>query len=207
MNLQHINVKLLVANPEAVNLGAVVPVFHSWIQDRVCDELLLDVADYRHVHQGPGVVLIGHEADYSLDNADGELGIRYNRKATFESAADGEGMRGEAGSNGSAQWRMEQAARAALLACRRLETDPRLEGSIRFDGRHLKLFVNDRLLAPNSDATREAIAPDFEAFAAKLFGGRAYSIRQERDPRRLFSIAIETSSEFTTDELLKNLAS
>ena len=30
--------------------------------------MLIDVADYRHVPAGPGVLLIGHEANYSLDN-------------------------------------------------------------------------------------------------------------------------------------------
>ena len=30
---------------------------------------------------GPGVMLIGHQADYSVDNTDDRLGVRYNRKA------------------------------------------------------------------------------------------------------------------------------
>ena len=63
------------------DLAPVIPVFHSWIQDQIFAELLLDVADYRHVHHGPGLMLIGHEADYSLDQTDGVLGLRYNRKA------------------------------------------------------------------------------------------------------------------------------
>ena len=54
MDLQHVNVKLLVRDPEEVNLELLIPVFHSWIQNRVCEELLLDVADYRHVPDGPG---------------------------------------------------------------------------------------------------------------------------------------------------------
>ncbi len=83
IELQHINVKLFVRDPEKVDLEAVVPVFHSWIQGQIFDELLLDVADYSHVPDGPGVVLIGHEADYALDNTDGRLGVRYNRKAPW----------------------------------------------------------------------------------------------------------------------------
>ena len=57
MELQHVNVKLLVKNPQEVDLEPLIPVFHGWIQDQVCEELLLDVADYRHVYAGPGVVL------------------------------------------------------------------------------------------------------------------------------------------------------
>ena len=49
-------------------------VFHQWIRDSVCPEMLIDVADYRHVPAGPGVMLIGHEANYSLDNRENRLG-------------------------------------------------------------------------------------------------------------------------------------
>src|SRR5437879_2219334 len=133
VELQHVNVKLLLDNPEDLDLDAVVTVFHSWIQNQVCEELLLDVADYRHVHHGPGVVLIGHEADYSIDNTDGRLGIRYNRKAPLD---------------GSNQDRLAQAVRAAFAASERLQRDTRLDGKLHFNGRDVELFVNDRLLTP-----------------------------------------------------------
>ena len=65
MNIDHVNVKVFAKAP--VDLAAAIPVFHRWIQEGACEELLIDVADYRHVPAGPGVVLIGHEANYSLD--------------------------------------------------------------------------------------------------------------------------------------------
>jgi len=130
--LQHVNVKLLVRNPEEVDLEPLIPVFHGWIQDQVGEGLLLDIADYRHVDAGPGVVLIGHEGNYSVDNTDNRLGVRYNRKAALD---------------GSNQDRLKQAARAALIACQRLEADPRLRGRLRFNGQEIEIFVNDRLLA------------------------------------------------------------
>jgi hypothetical protein len=192
MDLQHVNAKLFIQHPEDVDLALVIPVFHSWIQGRVCEELLLDVADYRHVPGGPGVVLIGHEANYSLDNADNRLGVRYNRKAV---------------ENGTPQDRLEQAARAAIVACQRLEGDPRLDGKIRFNGRELEFSINDRLLAPNVGATREALEPEIRALCARLFTNQEYSLQYERDPRRLFSVAIQTAKVFTTESLLKNLLS
>lgn len=101
MDFQHVNVKLLVNDPGGVDLEPLIPIFHRWIQGRVFEELLLDIADYRHVYAGPGVVLIGHQADYSVDNTDNRLGVRYNRKAPLD---------------GSNQNRLIQAARAALTA-------------------------------------------------------------------------------------------
>ncbi|HVC00431.1 MAG TPA: hypothetical protein VNJ12_14020 [Candidatus Dormibacteraeota bacterium] len=193
MELQHVNVKMIVDGSAPVDLGPAIPVFHSWIQDRACEELLLDVADYRHVPAGPGVVLIGHEANYSLDNTDHRLGVRYNRKEPL---------------GGTAEDRLTQAVRAALLACQRLESDPRLEGKLRFGGREWEFFVNDRLLAPNEDSSRQALDPEFQIFLRKLFSEKPYTLQYNLDdPRRLFSVRVETSDSFTPDQLLKNLLS
>lgn len=190
MQLQHVNVKLLVKEPEEVPLEPLIPIFHSWIQGQVLEELLLDVADYRHVPAGPGVVLVGHQANYSVDHTDDRLGVRYNRKAEI---------------TGSNQDALQQALRASLIACQRLETEPTLEGKLRFNGQEIEFFVNDRLLAPNRDATREAFHSDFETFFKKLFRGGEYSLSYANEPRRLFGVTAKSSRTFATSDLLANL--
>jgi len=190
MELQHVNVKLLVSKPEEVALEPLIPVFHGWIQEQVFEELLLDVADYRHVHAGPGVVLVGHQANYSVDNTDERMGVRYNRKAAL---------------NGSNQDRLCQAMRAAAVACQRLEKEPRLKGTLGFNGREMELFINDRLLAPHDDATREALRAEFEGFFEKLFGGSEYSLSYVSDRRRPFGVSVKSSRVFATADLLANL--
>ena len=191
MQLQHVNVKLLVQNPGEVDLEPLIPVFHGWIQDQIGEGLLLDVADYRHVDGGPGVVLIGHEGNYSVDNTDHRLGVRYNRKAVLE---------------GSNQDRLKQAARAALMACQRLEADPRLRGRLRFNGQEIEVFINDRLVAPNCDATRETLNSDFQAFSKTLFRGREYSLSYGSDPRKLFAVTVKAVQPFPIADLLESLA-
>ena len=191
MQLQHVNVKLLVQNPAEVDLEPLIPVFHGWIQDQIGEELLLDVADYRHVDGGPGVVLIGHEGNYSVDNTDHRLGVRYNRKAVLE---------------GSNQDRLKQAARAALTACQRLEADPRLGGRLRFNGQEIEVFINDRLVAPNCDTTREALDSDFQIFSQTLFRGREYSLSYGSDPRKLFAVTVKAAQPFPIADLLESLA-
>ena len=191
MQLQHVNVKLLVQNPAEVDLEPLIPVFHGWIQDQIGEGLLLDVADYRHVDGGPGVVLIGHEGNYSVDNTDHRLGVRYNRKAVLE---------------GSNQDRLKQAARAALTACQRLEADPRLEGRLRFNGQEIEVFINERLVAPNCDTTREALDSDFQIFSQTLFRGREYSLSYGSDPRKLFAVTVKAAQPFPVADLLENLA-
>lgn len=190
MNFQHLNVKLLLSSPEEVDLEALIPVFHVWIENQNGDELLIDVADYTHVPAGPGIVLIGHEGNYSVDNTDNRLGVRYNRKAPLD---------------GDNQEKLAQAVRAALTACRRLESEPRMAGQLRFNGQDIEIFLNDRLIAPNNDATREAAAPEFQTFFEKLFRGKEYSISYGGEPRRVFSAFVKLSEPTTVTELLAAL--
>jgi hypothetical protein len=190
MQLQHVNVKLLVKDPERADLEPLIPIFHSWIEGQVFEELLLDVADYRHVPAGPGVVLIGHQGNYSVDNTDERLGVRYNRKAVV---------------NGDNQDALRQAMRASLIACQRLENEPRLEGKLRFNGQEIEFFVNDRLLAPNRDSTREAFHSEFKTFFEKLFRGSEYSVSYSSEPRKLFGVSVKSSRMFAAADLLSNL--
>ncbi|MFZ0962313.1 MAG: hypothetical protein WAO35_15555 [Terriglobia bacterium] len=192
MEIQHVNVKLFVKNTEEVDLEAMIPVFHSWIQNQASGELLLDVADYRHVRTGSGVILIGHHGNYSLDNSDGRLGVRYNRKTALE---------------GTNQDRLAQATEAALAACRRLETEPSLGGRIQFNGREMELIINDRLLAPNTPETCTAADLEFRAFFSNLFGDIEYALAYPEDSRSLFSVHVTTSQAFDTSALLDNLNS
>src|SRR5512138_3801588 len=145
MNVQHINIKFFLQNPESVRLDDFGAVFNNWIQRGALPELLVDVADYLHVHYGPGVILIGHEADYSLDNRAGRLGLLYNRKAALD---------------GSLQDKLMQAARAALTAARLLEK----ENGVKFRGEEVQVIINDRLLAPNTPETFAMLEPDFRTF-------------------------------------------
>jgi len=192
MELQHVNVKLLANAPASFDLEPLIPIFHSWIQDKVFDERLLDIADYRHVNDGPGIILIGLEGDYAVDNTGGRLGVRYNRKA------------GLAGSNAA---RLMQAAQAALSACRRLENEPALGGKLKFNGQDVELFVNDRMLAPNNEQTRAAVEPDLKAFFTRLFRNSEYSLDYPADQRSLFGACAKSSRSFSTETLLANLQS
>jgi hypothetical protein len=167
--VQHINLKVFVSDAGAIDLADAVGVFHEWIRESVCPEMLIDVADYRHVPAGPGVLLIGHEANYSLDNRENRLGLLYNRKAALE---------------GGFRSRIEQAHRAALVACDRLEQEAPFRGKLKFDRNSLEVFINDRLLAPNSDDTWQALKPQLESH----FSG--FTVERRGEPRDLFRVSV-----------------
>ena len=190
MELQHINVKLFLDSSPSLDLWGVVPVFHSWIQTQIWDELLIDVADYRHVPAGPGIVLVGHEADYSVDNSENRLGLRYNRKTKVD---------------GTNPDRLCQALSAALKACERLEADDRLKGQIRFGRSELKVSVNDRLLVPNFQSSYESIEPEIKFFFADLLNGTDFVLSREDNPRNPFGLTVKAGREFEIEGLLKKL--
>lgn len=186
MNLQHINIKFHLENPESVKLEDFSAVFNGWIQRHVTEELLIDVADYLHVNNGPGLMLIGHEADYSLDNRAGRLGLLYNRKAQLE---------------GSTQDKLVQAAGAALTAARLLET----ENGLKFNGGDVQLIINDRLIAPNTAATFAELEPELRTFFDKLFGGAEYTLSNDTDPRERFTVNVKAAKRFDVQTLLQAL--
>ena len=188
IELQHISVKLLLKEQEGIDLSALVPVFHGWIQNQVFEELLIDVADYRHVPDGPGVMVIGHEADYSVDNNDGRLGVRYARKAIL---------------NSNNQQRLAQATRCALAAAQRLEEDPTLNRKFCFNGRDLEIVINDRLLAPNTPEIRQVVEPEIRGLADRLFGEGEYQLSWQTDPRRLLGASLKAAHAITTQDISK----
>lgn len=49
-----------------VSLDQVQELWHGWVSRRALDDIVVDVADYRHVPQGPGLFVIGHHANYQL---------------------------------------------------------------------------------------------------------------------------------------------
>jgi hypothetical protein len=172
--IHHVRVKIFAQDSGGVDLGAAIPVFHRWIQDRVCPEMLIDVADYRHVPGGPGVMLIGHEANYSLDFAKGRLGLLYSRKKA----------------GGDAQENLAQAYDAAITACARLEQEPAFAGKLKFSA-ECEFSINDRLLAPNREDTYLALKPEFDRFFTKVWGAGDYSLEHRGEPRELFRVAVK----------------
>jgi hypothetical protein len=169
----------------AVTPEAFIPVFHRWIKDRVLPELTIDVANYGHVPEGPGVVLIGHGSDYFMDEGEGRLGLLHNRKrAGF---APGE--------------RLSDLARRALHAAALLEKEPALGGKLAFATNELLFRVNDRLAAPNTEATFASLKPELEALAKQLFAG-PFELARVGGPKELFAVRIKASPKVPLATLL-----
>lgn len=188
MELQHVNVKIYVEGDLQVDPEQLIELFHEWVSQQVADELLIDVADYWHVPAGPGVVVVGHEADYAMDNGGDQYGMLYNRKAPLD---------------GDNQSRLRQALGAAAAACRRLEEAFHGDGALRFSRDEFAIIINDRGLAPNSEETLDACRPDLEAFLKSSLGHSEFTVeRQSDDPRFRFGVVVRSGQPFDLEALV-----
>jgi len=108
-DLQRIGIKLF-TEEFSVDQQDFIGVFHRWIQEQsVQDHLLVDVADYSHVRNGPGILLVSHEANINSDETDGRPGLQYLRKQPL---------------SGSFGERLGSVLHTAIVAAQRLEENP-----------------------------------------------------------------------------------
>jgi hypothetical protein len=171
--LEHVNVKIFAHEASGFDLARVVPVFHRWIQSRTDSFLPIDVADYRHVPAGPGVMLIGHHANVSLDLREGRLGLLYNRKSATGAPPEDQ---------------ITQTYEAALSLCERLEQEPELKNSLRFTRGNIEIVINDRLLSPNTTETHLRLLPFIEAACRRIFAGAEFTVTRHGQPRERYRV-------------------
>ena len=183
-------VSIKIACTGAFPARELVPVFHRWIQSSALPgHLLIDVADYDHVPEGPGIMLVAHEANIGLDLIGGQLGLAYYRKQPLD---------------GDLAARLRTCVATALQACRMLEQDKTLGGRLRFNAGAIEIFANDRLRAPNEPATYDAFQPTLDGLLRALYGDAKCTITRPSDARSRFGVSVSGPAA-TVDELLARL--
>ena len=75
-----VDLDLIVALDAQSALDRALPLFHRWIVEQTLLLRMIDVVDYRHLHRGPGVILVCHEAHISLARRDAHLLLSYRQK-------------------------------------------------------------------------------------------------------------------------------
>ncbi len=149
----------------------IMPIFQRWIQERRLPGMLIDVIDYKHVPEGPGVVLIADEADIAYDLMDGQTGLHYIRKRALP---------------GDLAAALRLVFDGALLAAKALEEEaPR---DIVFDYGCAKISFLDRMNYRNTpEAFAESQATVTELLR-ELFGAPVALSRVYDDPRAVFAL-------------------
>lgn len=166
---RRLSLKLYLADGIAVDPPRLVPLFHEWIRNGTVEGLLIDVADYAHVHHGPATMLIGHDADHAVDLSEGRPGLVYTRKRPPPGDLEAdvrEGLR-----------RLLSAARALTL-----KADP--HPSVRFRTDEIRLQALDRLEFPNRPDVLEALSAAARAALQGVFSGIALNLQDAAADRR-----------------------
>lgn len=181
MELQHLIVKIPVEGALAVDPAKIVDVFHKWVAAQsIAGVILVDVAELLHVPAGPGVIAVGHEADYAFDHTGGVWGALHRRKNVLV---------------GTDADRIASAFEGASLVAARLEQA--FPGTLAFSRTGFDLIVNDRGLAPNTAGTYEAAIPVIDGGLRSLLGHGDFRLaRHDREPRQRFGVTVASDKPF-----------
>ncbi len=181
----------------SVDVEEFIPVFHRWIrEDVVPNELLLDVADYKHIIDGPAILLVGHEADYVIDLTGGKPGLLYVRKRDLGADLP------EALATTLAQ---------ALNGIKLAENDIELQGKLKLRTDAATIVLLDRLNYPNEStngsgaAAGQAVKGQLAENLSALFGADATITRVENDTREPLTFELTAPSAPDVDTLLGRL--
>ncbi len=171
---QKFAVKIFLEKGQDIPFSKFVPVFHTWIQQQsVADHLLIDVANYAHVVDGPGVVLVSHEANIHIDETGGQRGLLYVRKQPLA---------------GSFAKRAGQIIGYALGLAHRLEHESPFANRLKFDPSHLSFRINDRLHVQNTAETFEQLRPILSDVIGGALACRELTLTHTPDPLKLFEV-------------------
>jgi hypothetical protein len=182
-------VKFFLENPESVDLAAFSPVFQRWIQQKALKGQLIDVADYRHVFEGPGIVLIGYDSDYFAESRDGRFGLLYTRKRQLD---------------GDVQTQLHASLRFALDACQLLEADTSFNPRLKFRADEIEIRFPDRLHLPNQPESFDLVKDAVGIVLAELYGSDSVSFAPvSHDPRYLFTITAQHPGTTGISELVQ----
>ena len=169
MDVYRLGIKFFAATEERIDLTEFIPVFHEWIQKQIIkDHLLIDTHNYSHMHEGPGILLVAHQGNFSIDTADDRMGLLYYRKQPADTLAD--------------------ILKPAVQGCGLLEEDPRMRGRLDFRTDEALIVANDRLLAPNNDETLSQFEPQLTVALKQVLGKPFKLSRISDDPKERLTI-------------------
>jgi hypothetical protein len=171
MQAHRISARLWFSAPDGLDLEHFTPVFHGWIREnKLEDEVMIDVADYAHVEAGPGVLLVCHEGHYVIERRGDRWALCYHRK--------------RGGETDDLDTRLAVPLRRLVAAAKLLEGDPELPGRLTFETEAVELEIRSRLHVSNDPDTRASLLPLLEAALSPRFAGNALELESIADDPR-----------------------
>jgi hypothetical protein len=174
-----------------LDLDVLLTIFGRWRLEE--GEEVIDLADYAHIDQGPGCLLISHRWQFGIDQAAGKRGLFYStRKDLSGSLAD----------------RFAQAIQGLVTKSARLLAEKEFPSTAKILCGELEIIANDRMLLPNTDASDAEVRPELDKTLGRLYGSGSFQVERETDSsRRLgYGIQAKAASGLSLDDLSKRLS-
>ena len=187
MDLQKFGVKLFFNTNGSYSSKDFVPVFHNWIQNKAIDDhLLIDVTDYSHIPDGPGVMLIAHEGNFSLDQESQQPGIMYMRKTEIA---------------GSFTERFNTVLSTVIKAANRLNNN-NISKQVDCAPNSFRFIANDRLYAENTADNQNLYKRKIQKALNGKYSDSQFEFRDISDKNERLSFTVNFSNNI--DILRKN---
>lgn len=175
---------------DSLDLEPYIGLFHQFIQARSLEGLLLDVADYAHIPDGPGILLVGHEVDYGIDLGDRRVGLLTVRKR-LEDCPLADAVR--------------DTLRRSVGALQAIADSG--VGELAFSTAEFEIQLLDRLAAPNRSECCEAARAELDGLLSELFGADGYAVARANadDPRKPLCLSVSVTDAPDASRLLQGL--
>ena len=154
MKLQKFGVKFFLKTRSSFDSKDFIPIFHNWIQNKIInDHLLIDVTDYSHIPDGPGIMLIAHEGYFSFDQENHKPGIMYMRKTNID---------------GDFTQRFVKVLAITIQAANHLRVN-NINKHIDFKKNSFRFIANDRRLAENTPENQNLYQVEVQKALAEVY--------------------------------------
>ena len=117
--------------------------------------MLIDVVDYSHISDGPGIMLIAHEGQFSFDLENNQPGVFYLRKTNL---------------NGDFDEKINYVINTVVLSARLIQKNA-IGKEVQFLNNSFRFISNDRRLAENSKANQKLYSNALECYLDKNYPG------------------------------------
>ena len=190
-DLQRLQIRIGSNAPPTLNLDPFITIFGRWRKQEGHPAEWVDMADYAHVPQGPGIMLIGQRCNFSFDMGGPGPGILYVAKK---------------GLGGSHPARILSAIEWCLALSNLLVAEEEFPAGVRLRTDSLELRFHDRMETPNTDSTDEQLLPAIRQVLDTLFSQGDYQLVPQTDRNQLYGVSAQASKAEPLSVLLDRLS-
>ena len=138
-------------------------------------QVFVDIADYKHVPEGPVILLVGVNADVGYDSHGGELGLSYNQKQIIE---------------GTNQQKLKSTFSSLISIYSKMHEYSGFSTPPVVDLSKITFILNDRALAPNSEKIFESVSGDIKSFFTELLGEDSFQVKHAGSEKERLTVEI-----------------